>query len=235
MKEQRFKFDHHTAIYHGGGKYTLIADEGYLMQSGTTQAKQVVTKDYTKWTAIEANEDDAKKVEELEAEKNRKAAATLGTIFEMAHDMGKIADGDERMEALEKKVMEKYPECDNEEKFPPIAGVIEIVREVGLEPIANAFDKAWFDEEFTDILEAMPDAPEAEAPELTETAEGEGEKTENETADGEGEKAETEAPAEDEKPADETEAPAEEPEKPSDEQPAEEQPKTKKSKAAKAE
>lgn len=57
MKEQRFKFDHHTAIYHGGGKYTLIADEGYLMQSGTTQEKQVVTKDYTKWTAIEAPTD----------------------------------------------------------------------------------------------------------------------------------------------------------------------------------
>ena len=235
MKEQRFKFDHHTAIYHGGGKYTLIADQGYLMQSGTTQAKQVVTKDYTQWTAIEANEDDAKKVAELEAEKNRKAAATLGTIFEMAHDMGKIADGDERMEALEKKVMEKYPECDNEEKCPPIAGVIEIVREVGLEPIADAFDKAWNDEEFTDILEAMPDAPDAEAPELTETAEGEGEKTDTETADGEGEKTEAEAPVEDEKPAGETEVPAEEPEKPADEQPAEEQPKTKKSKAAKAE
>ena len=45
MKEQKFKFVHHTAIYHGGGKYTLIADEGYLMQSGTTQAKQVEVKD----------------------------------------------------------------------------------------------------------------------------------------------------------------------------------------------
>ena len=219
MKEQTFKFDHHTAIYHGAGKYTLIADDGYLMQSGNTQAEQVETKDYTKWTAIEASEDDAEK----EAEKNRKASATLCTIFEMAHDMGKIADGDERMEALDKKVMEKYPECDNEEICPPIAGVIEIVREVGLEPIADAFDKAWNDEDFTDILEAMPDAPEAEAPELTETADGEGEKTE------------TEAPAEDEKPADETEAPAEDQEKPADEQPAEEQPKTKKSKAAKAE
>ena len=219
MKEQTFKFDHHTAIYHGAGKYTLIADDGYLMQSGNTQAEQVETKDYTKWTASEASEDDAEK----EAEKNRKASATLCTIFEMAHDMGKIADGDERMEALDKKVMEKYPECDNEEICPPIAGVIEIVREVGLEPIADAFDKAWNDEDFTDILEAMPDAPEAEAPELTETADGEGEKTE------------TEAPAEDEKPADETEAPAEDQEKPADEQPAEEQPKTKKSKAAKAE
>ena len=205
MKEQKFKFDHHTAIYHGGGKYTLIADEGYLMQSGTAQAKQVEVKDYTQWKAVEAPEDAAEK----EAEKNRKASETLGTIFEMAHDMGKIADGDERMEALEKKVTEKYPECDNEEKCPPIAGVIEIVREVGLEPIADAFDKAWNDEEFTDILEAMPDAPEAKALELTETADGEGEKTETadgegektETADGEGEKTETEAPAEEEAPA----------------------------------
>ena len=233
MKEQTFKFDHHTAIYHGGGKYTLIADEGYLMQSGNTQAEQVETKDYTKWTAIEASEDDAEK----EAEKNRKASATLCTIFEMAHDMGKIADGDERMEALDKKVMEKYPECDNEEICPPIAGVIEIVREVGLEPIADAFDKAWNDEEFTDILEAMPDAPESEAPELTETADGEGEKTETE-APTEDEKPadETETPAEEpEKTADETKAPAEEPEKPADEHPAEEQSKTKKSKAAKAE
>ena len=208
MKELKFKFDHHTAIYHGGGKYTLIADEGYLMKSGTTQAKQVVTKDYTQWTAIEANEDDAKKVAEMEAEKNRKAAATLGTIFEMAHDMGKIADGDERMEALEKKVMEKYPECDNEEKCPPIAGLIEIVREVGLEPIADAFDKAWNDEDFTDILEAMPDAPDIEAPKLTETADGEGEKTDSETIDGEGEKTETEAPAEEEAPAESPAKPA---------------------------
>ena len=54
MKEETFKFDHHTAIYHGAGKYTLIADEGYLMQSGSTQAKQVGTKDYTQWKAVEA-------------------------------------------------------------------------------------------------------------------------------------------------------------------------------------
>ena len=205
MKEQKFKFDHHTAIYHGGGKYTLIADEGYLMQSGTKQTKQVVTKDYTQWTAIEANEDDAKKVAEQEAEKNRKAAATLGTIFEIAHAMGKIAYGDDRMEALDKKVMEKYPECDNEVVCPPIAGVIEIVRKVGLEPIADAFDKAWNDEEFTDILEAMPDASEAEAPVLTETADGEDDKPADETETPAEEKADTEAPAEEEAPA---EAPA---------------------------
>ena len=217
MKETlKFKFAHHTAIYHGGGKYTLIADEGYLMQSETTQAKQVETKDYTKWTTIEAPEDEVEK----EAEKNRKASATLGTIFEMAHDMGKIADGDERMDALEKKVMEKYPECDNEEVCPPIAGVIEIVREVGLEPIVDAFDKAWAGEDPTPVIEAMPDAPDAEAPNLTETADGEGENTE------------TEAPAEEEAPAEDktkTETPAEE------ETPAEVPAKPAKTKKAKAE
>ncbi len=69
MKEQKFKFDHHTAIYHGGGKYTLIADEGYLMQSGTTQAKQVETNDYTKWTAIEAPADKQPKTKKSKAAK----------------------------------------------------------------------------------------------------------------------------------------------------------------------
>ena len=230
MKEQKFKFVHHTAIYHGGGKYTLIADEGYLMQSGTTQAKQVVTKDYTQWKAIEAPEDAAEK----EAEKNRKASETLGTIFEMAHDMGKIADGDERMDALEKKVMEKYPGYDNNEEEPPIDEVIEIVREVGLEPIADAFNKAWAGEDPTPIIEAMPDAPEAEAPELTETAGGEGEKTETE-AHAE-EKTETEAPAEEKT---ETEASAEEKapaETPAEEEaPAEAPAKPAKTKKAKAE
>ena len=220
MKEDlKFKFAHHTAIYHGGGKYTLIADEGYLMQSETTQAKQVVTKDYTQWKAIEAPEDAAEK----EAEKNRKASETLGTIFEMAHDMGKIADGDERMDTLDKKIKEKYPGYDNNEEEPPIDEVIEIVREVGLEPIADAFNKAWAGEDPTPIIEAMPDAPEAEAPELTEPAGGEGEKTETEAPAEE--KTETEASAEEKAPAEtpaEEEAPAEAPAKPA---------KTKKAKA----
>ena len=70
MKEQKFKFDHHTAIYHGGGKYTLIADEGYLMQSGTTQAKQVEVKDYTQWKAVEAP---AKAPAKTARAKNKKA------------------------------------------------------------------------------------------------------------------------------------------------------------------
>ena len=70
MKEQKFKFDHHTAIYHGGGKYTLIDDEGYLMQSGTTQAKQVEVKDYTQWKAVEAP---AKAPAKTARTKNKKA------------------------------------------------------------------------------------------------------------------------------------------------------------------
>ena len=217
MKEDlKFKFAHHTAIYHGGGKYTLIADDGYLMQSGNTQAEQVETKDYTKWTAIEASEDDAEK----EAEKNRKASATLCTIFEMAHDMGKIADGDERMEAVEKKMTEQFPACEVEQNMPPIDAVLTIIREAGLEPIVDAFDKAWAGEDPTPVIEAMPDAPDAEAPNLTETADGEGENTE------------TEAPAEEEAPAEDktrTEAPAEE------EAPAEVPAKPAKTKKAKAE
>lgn len=220
MKEQKFKFDHHTAIYHGGGKYTLIADEGYLMQSGTTQAKQVVTKDYTQWKAIEAPEDAAEK----EAEKNRKASETLGTIFKMAHEMGKIADGDERMEAVEKKMTEQFPACEVEQNMPPIDAVLTIIREAGLEPIVDAFDKAWAGEDPTPVIEAMPDAPDAEAPELTETAGGEGEKTETEAPAEE--KTETEASAEEKAPA---ETPAEE------EAPAEAAAKPAKTKKAKAE
>lgn len=53
--EQNFKFDHHTVTYHGGGRYTLTADEGYLLQSGNGQpVRQAETKDYTQWHAIEA-------------------------------------------------------------------------------------------------------------------------------------------------------------------------------------
>ena len=57
MKEQTFKFDHMTAVYHGGGQYTLTADEGYVLQSGDKQVREVKTKDYTKWHAIEAPAD----------------------------------------------------------------------------------------------------------------------------------------------------------------------------------
>ena len=54
MKEQVFKFNHMTAVYHGGGQYTLTADEGYVLQSGDKQVREVKTKDYTQWKAIEA-------------------------------------------------------------------------------------------------------------------------------------------------------------------------------------
>ena len=134
--------------------------------------------------AAKKAEEEAKKVAELEAEKNRKAFATLNTIIEMAHDMGKIADDDERLEALEKKEKEKYPECDNEEVCPPIAGVIEIVREVGLESIADAFDKAWADEDPTPVIEAMPDAAGSDEGAGEGTEEGTGEASPEENADG---------------------------------------------------
>ena len=54
MKEQVFKFSHMTAVYHGGGQYTLTADEGCVLQSGDEQVREVKTKDYTQWKTIEA-------------------------------------------------------------------------------------------------------------------------------------------------------------------------------------
>ena len=54
MKEQTFKFDHMTAVYHGNGQYTLTADDGYVLQSGDKQVREVKTKDYTQWKAVEA-------------------------------------------------------------------------------------------------------------------------------------------------------------------------------------
>ena len=54
MKEQVFKFSHMTVVYHGGGQYTLTADEGYVLQSGDEQVREVKTKDYTQWKAVAA-------------------------------------------------------------------------------------------------------------------------------------------------------------------------------------
>ena len=225
--KQFFKLTNRTVIYHGNGKYTVIADEGFALRGKNgMMCKEITTTSYNQFEVVEDKDNkaaqEAAKVKELEILNNKKAFGTLSTIFEMACDLNKLRDDDERLEALDKKLREDYPSCDFEETFPPIAAAVAALREVGLEPIADAFDKAWADEDFQPIIDAMP--------ELTDNVdEGEGE--------GEGEKPadETEAPAEDEKPADETEAPAEEPEKPADEQPAEEQPKTKKAKAAKAE
>ena len=227
--KQIFKLTNRTAIYHGNGKYTVIADEGFALRGKNGMlCKEITTTDYNQFEVVEDKDNkaaqEAAKVKELEILNNKKAFGTLSTIFEMACDLNKLRDDDERLEALDKKLREDYPSCDLEETFPPVAAAVAELREVGLEPIADAFDKAWADEDFQPIIDAMP--------ELTDNVdEGEGE------GEGEGEKPadETEAPAEDEKPADETEAPAEEPEKPADEQPADEQPKTKKAKAAKAE
>ena len=234
--KQIFKLTNRTAIYHGNGKYTVIADEGFALRGKNGMlCKEITTTDYNQFEVVEDKDNkaaqEAAKVKELEILNNKKAFGTLSTIFEMACDLNKLRDDDERLEALDKKLREDYPSCDFEETFPPVAAAVAALREVGLEPIADAFDKAWADEDFQPIIDAMP--------ELTDNVdEGEGETPADETeAPAEDEKPadETEAPSEDEKPADETEAPAEEPEKPADEQPAEEQPKTKKAKAAKAE
>lgn len=221
--KQIFKLTNRTAIYHGNGKYTVIADEGFALRGKNGMlCKEITTTDYNQFEVVEDKDNkaaqEAAKVKELEILNNKKAFGTLSTIFEMACDLNKLRDDDERLEALDKKLREDYPSCDFEETFPPVAAAVAALREVGLEPIADAFDKAWADEDFQPIIDAMP--------ELTDNVdEGEGETPADET----------EVPSEDEKPADETEAPAEEPEKPADEQPAEEQPKTKKAKAAKAE
>ena len=234
--KQIFKLTNRTAIYHGNGKYTVIADEGFALRGKNGMlCKEITTTDYNQFEVVEDKDNkaaqEATKVKELEILNNKKAFGTLSTIFEMACDLNKLRDDDERLEALDKKLREDYPSCDFEETFPPVAAAVAALREVGLEPIADAFDKAWADEDFQSIIDAMP--------ELTDNVdEGEGETSADETeAPSEDEKPadETEVPSEDEKPADETEAPAEEPEKPADEQPAEEQPKTKKAKAAKAE
>ena len=223
--KQIFKLTNRTAIYHGNGKYTVIADEGFALRGKNGMlCKEITTTDYNQFEVVEDKDNkaaqEAAKVKELEILNNKKAFGTLSTIMEMACDLNKLHDDDERLEALDKKLREDYPSCDFEEIFPPVAAAVAALREVGLEPIADAFDKAWADEDFQPIIDAMP--------ELTDNVdEGEGE--DEKPAD------ETETSAEDEKPADETEAPAEEPEKPADEQPAEEQPKTKKAKAAKAE
>ena len=223
--KQIFKLTNRTAIYHGNGKYTVIADEGFALRGKNGMlCKEITTTDYNQLEVVEDKDNkaaqEAAKVKELEILNNKKAFGTLSTIMEMACDLNKLHDDDERLEALDKKLREDYPSCDFEEIFPPVVAAVAALREVGLEPIADAFDKAWADEDFQPIIDAMP-----ELTDNVDEGEGEGEKPADET----------EAPAEGEKPADETEAPAEEPEKPADEQPAEEQPKTKKAKAEKAE
>ena len=234
--KQIFKLTNRTAIYHGNGKYTVIADEGFALRGKNGMlCKEITTTDYNQFEVVEDKDNkaaqEAAKVKELEILNNKKAFGTLSTIFEMACDLNKLHDDDERLEALDKKLREDYPSCDFEETFPPVAAAVAALREVGLKPIADAFDKAWADEDFQPIIDAMP--------ELTDNVDegegdGDGEGGEDE-GDGEKPAEDTETPAEEEKPADEGEKPAEETEAPADEQPAEEQPKTKKAKAAKAE
>ena len=236
--KQIFKLTNRTAIYHGNGKYTVIADEGFALRGKNGMlCKEITTTDYNQFEVVEDKDNkaaqEAAKVKELEILNNKKAFDTLSTIMEMACDLNKLHDDDERLEALDKKLREDYPSCDFEEIFPPVAAAVAALREVGLEPIADAFDKAWADEDFQTIIDAMPELTDnVDEGEGEGEGEGDGEGGED---NGEGDKPadETETPAEDEEPAEEAEAPAEE--QPAEEQPAEEQPKTKKSKAAKAE
>ena len=234
--KQIFKLTNRTVIYHGSGKYTVIADKGFALRGKDGKLyKEIANTDYKQFEVVEDKDNkaaqEAAKAKELEILNNKKAFGTLSTIFEMACELNKLHDDDERLEAIDKKLREGYPSCDFEEIFPPIAAATAALREVGLEPIADAFDKAWADEDFQPIIDAMP--------ELTDNVdegegEGEGDKPadETETPEEDGKPA-VEQPAEDEKPADEQAA--EEPENPVDEQAAEEQSKTKKSKAAKTE
>lgn len=193
---QTFKFTHMTAIY-DGGKYTLTADKGYSLRHRTTgeTANTVTTKDYTLYETLEGEVLNP----EQEAEKNRKAMATLSTIFKMAHDQNKLADDDERMEAVDAKLKEKYPEA-GEDNVPPIEDVLALLRENGLGDFADAFDLAWADKEFTQIIDAMPELPaDKPADETDDEADGDNQDGQSETA---------ETPAE--QPTDET---------PTDEQP----------------
>lgn len=221
---QKFKFSHMVALYEKG-IYALTADDGYVLQNKKTgeTVKSVKTKDYTQWETIEGN----LLTPEQEAEANKKALATLGTIFEIAHDQNKLSEEDERLQALDAKLREQGYDPDSEENVPPIDTVTAGLREVGLGEFADAFDLAWADKEFVHIIDAMPELPADNEGE----GEGEGVKPADEETPAEDVK-----PAEEEKPAEEYPKDAAEDVKPADEQPAEtpaeEKPKTTKKKAA---
>ena len=124
--KQIFKLTNRTAIYHGNGKYTVIADEGFALRGKNGMlCKEITTTDYNQFEVVEDKDNkaaqEAAKVKELEILNNKKAFGTLSTIMEMACDLNKLRDDDERLEALDKKLREDYPSCDFEEIFPPVA------------------------------------------------------------------------------------------------------------------
>ena len=107
--KQIFKLTNRTAIYHGNGKYTVIADEGFALRGKNGMlCKEITTTDYNQFEVVEDKDNkaaqEAAKVKELEILNNKKAFGTLSTIMEMACDLNKLHDDDERLEALVKKL-----------------------------------------------------------------------------------------------------------------------------------
>ena len=154
--EQIFKFDHKTVIYHGNGQYTVTADHGFILRekgSGNLSLT-AYTRDYSRYEAIA----DEGQLHTPSNEENQKAMQTLSTIIEMACCQNKFSEDDERAEAFEDKMREKFPDAEDD-NVPPISEVLPILREVGMGEFADAFELAWSGKEFTHIIDAMPELP----------------------------------------------------------------------------
>ena len=159
--KQVFKFDHKTVIYHGNGQYTVTADHGFILrEQGTGNLSLTAyTRDYSRYEVIA----DEGQLSTPSNEENQKAMQTLFTIIEMACCQNKFSEDDERVEAFEAKMREKFPDAEDD-NVPPISEVLSILREVGMGEFADAFELAWADKEFTHIIDAMPELPADEEP-----------------------------------------------------------------------
>ena len=52
--KQIFKLTNRTAIYHGNGKYTVIADEGFALRGKNGMlCKEITTTDYNQFEVVE--------------------------------------------------------------------------------------------------------------------------------------------------------------------------------------
>ena len=159
--KQVFKFDHKTVIYHGNGQYTVTADHGFILREQGTNSLTATanTRDYSRFEAIA----DEGQLNTPSNEENQKAMQTLSTIIEMACCQNKFSEDDERAEAFEAKMREKFPDAEDD-NVPPISEVLSILREVGMGEFADAFELAWADKEFTHFIDAMPELPADEEP-----------------------------------------------------------------------
>ena len=159
--KQVFKFDHKTVIYHGNGQYTVTADHGFILrEQGTGNLSLTAyTRDYYRYDVIA----DEGQLNTPSNEENQKAMQTLFTIIKMAFCQNKFSEDDERAEAFEAKMREKFPDAEDD-NVPPISEVLSILREVGMGEFADAFELAWADKEFTHIIDAMPELPADEEP-----------------------------------------------------------------------